>query len=472
MPHRVATFLRHHAHSFDLPTDVKKGPRKLSNSKASRPSFSDRSLSSSDTSVSSKEEMAHLPGSIKRLSLGKSTPKHSSKSIPQIQTSLDIGIESPPLVLYGTTVNSTGALLSGQLKVVITEDHVTVDELKMRMVQDIHIKKAFHNHCKDCERKSTELNQWNFSQGTMILKRGEQSIPFSFLLPGSLPASMNGMLSEIQYSLKATLKTTSGEIIKTSHALDIKRAVHPGDRDRRSIRIFPPTNIIANCELPSVIHPIGETNLKMKIDGVVKRDNKTQTQWRLKRLTWRLDETQKLRAPACTKHAAKLGKDADEAKKFMVHEEVRTIGSAELREGWKADYESVDSSIEFEFPFGVKAGEKPICNMHMEDGTEITHTLVVEMIVTEEFAPLGKSRQATPNGAARVLRMHFNVTVTERAGLGISWDEESPPLYENVPASPPTYGQMEAFEGLPGLPDYENLSALGNLGIGESHELP
>lgn len=44
--------------------------------------------------------------------------------------------------------------------------------------------------------------------------------------------------------------------------------------------------------------------------------------------------------------------------------------------------------------------------------------------------------------------MHFNVVVSEREGLGISWDEEQPPLYEDVPASPPTYGQTEE------LPEY------------------
>lgn len=45
----------------------------------------------------------------------------------------------------------------------------------------------------------------------------------------------------------------------------------------------------------------------------------------------------------------------------------------------------------------------------------------------------------TPTGAARVLRMQFRLTVSDRSGLGISWDEETPPVYENIPAAPPTY---------------------------------
>ncbi|SCU96428.1 LAMI_0F06524g1_1 [Lachancea mirantina] len=43
-------------------------------------------------------------------------------------------------------------------------------------------------------------------------------------------------------------------------------------------------------------------------------------------------------------------------------------------------------------------------------------------------------------GAARVLRMQFRLTITERSGLGISWDDEVPPTYQDVRLlSPPSY---------------------------------
>lgn len=45
-----------------------------------------------------------------------------------------------------------------------------------------------------------------------------------------------------------------------------------------------------------------------------------------------------------------------------------------------------------------------------------------------------------PTGAARVLRMQFKLPITERSGLGIAWDDEVPPTYEDVSnLSPPTY---------------------------------
>jgi hypothetical protein len=273
---------------------------------------------------------------------------------------------------------------------------------------------------------------------------------------------MKGGLSSIDYVLRATMCSKSGEPMKVSHVLDVKRAIYPSDTPRHSIRIFPPTNLTANCTLPAVIHPIGEFNLHMRMDGILKRnaDTKTQMQWKVKKMTWRLEETQKVISPACAKHAAKLG-NVEENKKGQAHQDVRTLGTEEIRSGWKGDYSGPDGSLEMEFPFSITPGSHPICDMKAEDGTEVSHVLIVEMIVAEEFAPIKRPTQVTPTGAARVLRMHFTVTVTERAGLGISWDEEQPPLYGDVPASPPSYATAEVvdYEGQ-AIPHYEDLAPL------------
>jgi hypothetical protein len=142
------------------------------------------------------------------------------------------------------------------------------------------------------------------------------------------------------------------------------------------------------------------------MDGIVQRkpDGKTQSQWKLKRLNWRLEETQKTISPACAKHAAKLG-NVEEGKKGMAHQDARVLGDAEIKSGWKGDYTGPDGCIEMEFDFGITPNSKPICDLKAQDGTEVSHVLIVEMIVTEEFAPINKPKQATPTGTARVLRM-------------------------------------------------------------------
>lgn len=404
-----------------------------------------------------------MPDAHKRLSLNSLniSPKSSSRSIVQHHPgTLNILIESPPLVFYGITSSSTGALLSGQIRLVIHDENMAIDKFKMRLALEVTRKKPFHSHCQECSHKSTDLTTWSFLPGPATLAKGEHVFPFSFLLQGHLPATMKGSLSSIDYVLRATISPKTGEPIKLAQVLNVKRSVNPRETARNSIRIFPPTNLTATCVLPPVIYPIGETTVSMRMDGVVKRntDTKTQTHWKMKRLTWRLEETQKMISPACAKHAAKLG-NVQDSKKGVAHQDVRTVGADEMKGGWKADYSSADGTIELEFPIGIRAGANPICELKAEDGTEVSHVLVVELIVAEEFAPIKKPSQVTPTGAARVLRMHFNMVVTERAGLGISWDEEQPPLYENVPASPPAYGNAEVYDGEP-IPDYEDLSPL------------
>ncbi|VEU22085.1 DEKNAAC103095 [Brettanomyces naardenensis] len=76
---------------------------------------------------------------------------------------------------------------------------------------------------------------------------------------------------------------------------------------------------------------------------------------------------------------------------------------------------------------------------------------------------------AIPTGVARVLRMQFKVVMTERSGLGVSWDDEVPPTYNAVGSfSPPTYQQATSNNNTPllsslvipldddGLPDEAN----------------
>jgi len=75
----------------------------------------------------------------------------------------------------------------------------------------------------------------------------------------------------------------------------------------------------------------------------------------------------------------------------------------------------------------------------------VTHQLIVEMVVSQEWAPVNKPSLVTHTGVGRILRMHFGTILTERAGIGISWDNEAPPVYQDVPPSPPAYSQETIF---------------------------
>ncbi|CAA9959909.1 hypothetical protein P3342_005287 [Pyrenophora teres f. teres] len=361
--------------------------------------------------------------------------KDDLKKSPRVEAqgaaSMNMSVESPPIVFYNSPQASTGAIFSGQLMINVHDPFITVEKFEMRMLAIVTTKKPVAPHCPECSTQTTEIHKWEFLTHPTSLRHGPHSFPFSHLLPGHLPATTHGSLATIDYYLSAVATTSSGKITYKRN-LDIKRAIFPG-AEKHSIRIFPPTNLTASVKLPPVIHPIGDFPVEMRLSGIVQNKADSQTRWRLRKLNWRIEETQKFISPACPKHISKVGGEG----KGVLHEDVRAIANEEVKTGWKTDFEKGEIDVEFQAACNV--GMKPLCDMESPSGMSVKHNLIIEMVVAEEWAPLKKLSQATPTGAARVLRTQFHLVLTERSGMGIAWDEEQPPLYEDVPISPPTY---------------------------------
>lgn len=412
----------------------------------------------------------------KRRSLGRSSrSKDRTAKVDSHSPSakLEVIVESPPVVCYGSPSNSTGALFSGRLKVAVSElaGSITVDKLGMQLMSKTTTKKPVSRDCPNCATRTEELNNWNFLSESLVLRTGDHDFPFSYLFPGHIPASCNGSLGKIEYFLLATAHNTAGEDFTLKLPVHVKRAILPGN-DKSSIRIFPPTNLTGRIVLPSVVHPIGTFPVQMVLSGVVDKGEETQTRWRLRKMMWRIEEHQKIVSTACAKHAHKIGGEG----KGVLHQETRIIGHNEEKSGWKTDFDTAGGEISMDFEASINPTTNPVCDLDAPSGLEAKHNLVIELIVAEEFCPNRNTRLITPTGAARVLRMQFHLHVTERSGLGISWDEEMPPMYEDVPASPPGYtildgpnamdgaSAMEDYRGSPlPLPDYEELDRMESL---------
>ena len=432
--------------------------------KTSKPSVTPldaSSLSSSESLVPQRRpsytmDLFHLKeGKEKRRSMSEKpgSAKNSPKLAPAKPAKLAIAIESPPLVMYGSASSSTGALFSGQLQLTVVEESVKLQSFEMWLLAKVTTKRPVTKDCPDCQTKSTELFKWKFLSESTRYAKGVHSFPFSYLMPGHLPASTNSTQGKIDYILSAKAITHLQDTIAVESNLQVSRALLPGN-DRTSIRIFPPTNLTATVILPSVIHPIGEFNVQMRIAGCVEVNDTHQKRWRIRKMNWKLEEHSKMISPPCAKHANKVGGE----NKGILHQDTREIGGKDLKDGWKTDFETVGGMIEMEFPASIKASAHPICDVESPTGLAVTHNLVIELIVAEELCSHKNKRSVIPTGTARVLRMQFTTVLTERAGQGISWDEEQPPVYDDVPASPPVYAMMDDYEGEP-LP-YEELDGL------------
>jgi arrestin-related trafficking adapter 1 len=296
---------------------------------------------------------------------------------------------------------------------------------------------------------------------------GTHPFPFSVLLGGHLPATLDTPLTSVIYEFKAeaitvrspTSSNNSCAPIKFERIFDVKRSLPEPDIPHHSVRVFPPTNIKASAHYDQIIHPTGSHNMSMRLDGLtsVNNSNNTTEYWKLKKISWRLEETMKTIAPACERHAP--GGPASEGKKGVQRVETRGLGERVMFDGWKADY-STDGNIEVEFEYGVHTHRlyghqhRYACDSKSRDGTEVSHQLLIEMVVSREWAPTGKPHLTTQTGTGRILRMHYAVNMSEFSGLGVSWDNEAPPVYQDVPPSPPAYPDVE------GPVDYEDLEPL------------
>jgi len=267
---------------------------------------------------------------------------------------------------------------------------------------------------------------------------------------------MDGPLVVIAYDFRAEATPKAHGIVQSpirlDKTLDVKRSLPASELPHHSVRVFPPTNIKASAHYPHVIHPVGANTLTLKLDGISRHNAKVGTveYWKLKKLTWRLEETARTIAPACGRHSPKLGDNPEQQqqKKGVIRTETRVIGEKTMFSGWKSNYMSTtDSSVELELEYNLAKHAKFACDTKCRDGTEITHQLMVEMVVSQEWAPVNKPALVTHTGVGRILRMHFGTILTERAGIGISWDNEAPPIYQDVPPSPPAYSHETYLDG-------------------------
>jgi hypothetical protein len=409
-----------------------------------------------------------------------STNSRSPAPTKKLPATIDIAVESPPLVSYGPAATSSGALFAGQLVFNVAEK-TTFSQIEVRLLCATSVRKPIVKDCQDCHSRNREMKTWNFATEPRTLDAGEHKFPVSYLFAGSLPATMASYLCIVDYHFAVHARTKDGVDIRFAKTIDLRRAIHPSN-DRNSVRVFPPTNVTANMTHNPVVHDSGDIPVVLKLEGMSRTERNNQLRWRLRRLVWRVQEAEKVVSNPCPRHTDKVPAGSP----GLQHEHTRTLGEFELdraKTPWKTDSSTGSVYGEFSAKLNTVRGEPPVYDENAPDrGILISHSLVLEMVVIEESTPLTRpNATGIPTGAARILRATFPLTLTRRAGLGIAWDEEMPPVYQDVPPSPPRYINSNGV--VAGTPNSGNGSAVTvalaelaeepgfeDLRLGEPHE--
>jgi hypothetical protein len=355
---------------------------------------------------------------------------------------LDISIESP-LVCYGPPANSTGALLTGHLHITQTESDcpVVLHKLSLSLVFEKATNYPVSRRCHACATSAQELNRWDFVT-QFHLKNQTHDHRFEYRIPGHLPASCCGSLGQVIYFLHAYAKSITGDVSILKVPIKVSRALGFGV-DKISVRTFPPTTLTLKLIRPSVVSLGGRFPLKVILAGIMNKCGKTLIRWRLMKFAWRIKEHQEVVSRACEKHISKAPSEG----KCAVRRKTRVIGQNELIGGW--NFDSAGGEIRMELEASASPAGNSSCEADCQDGLRVTHDLVIELVIIEDVRVRRNKKLHTQHCATRVLRRSFRLYIAEHRGLDACSDVEMPPVYEDVPARPPVYGDSDALNHHP-----------------------
>lgn len=383
----------------------------------------------------------------------KVTSQHGPETSQIGPAKLNIKVESPPLIFYGKPHLSTGAILSGQLELDVRAAGVTLQSVEMVLLCVVDMKRPIVKKCAACKTRTNQIYKWTFLCEPSKYRNGTYEFPFTHLLHGGLPATIQSSLGTINYELFARARSIENGIINFHQPLTIQRALE-GNSLRNCLRTFPPTNIIAAIAFPATIHTNQDFLIKIRISGVISQlTEHVQQRFCVQKISWRIEEHTSAIAPPCPKHAHKLDPLISEASSAHGNNDIgklrrvcpREIGHGHLRRGWKTD--DASSEIEANFLACLNSSLNPVCDIDSLSGLEVWHRLALVIVIAEEKVVGGNPELVSRTGKVRVLCTSFKVVVTERSGIGTSWDNEQPPVYENIGGGPPEYADRLMLEG-------------------------
>ncbi|KAF6007630.1 hypothetical protein HII12_004520 [Brettanomyces bruxellensis] len=293
---------------------------------------------------------------------------------PNSDIRISLCVESPPIMLYGKPAESSGALFNGALVLDVfarnskdirellesrsgtaansmpvspvmppaTPDglgptasvgqlsrqqlrrgYVELRQVKLYFLQVVRYSKPFlpHSsslqHCGACRRKVTELASWDvLSRRTAFAKGTSHSFPFGYLIPGKVPPttvlSTHGTSITYELVCKAVFINRRGaeDLINLSLPVMIRRSIFRG-HDHNSLRIFPPTDVTATAAIPNISYPRSTFPVEIRMDNIATKDRR----WRMRKLSWKIEESVRVRAHHCVQHEKKFRTALEVARK-------------------------------------------------------------------------------------------------------------------------------------------------------------
>jgi len=314
--------------------------------------------------------------------------------------------------------------LTGNIKLEINVPSLEIESFIVQVVQLVTSKRPVKTSCPDCITQKRTMCTKSYISVPVLMVQGPHEYPLTFLFKGSWPATSSSRISLIDYYLVATI--TAGKRNEKPVANIFERPIHLNrsyeylEEGIRHLRKFPDTSVKCKIFLPTSIHPNSGFLVTIQFTGF-KEDNGDV--WRIDSLSWMLKEYGAIISLPCFQHARHTPIHG------FVHEEKKTVGVGRIGKGFKyTDAQKSECHVEFEF----FSSSDTTSDVSGPSGIEISHELTLDFTVFLAKKGAGLS--------TRVLSMKCPVVISSRPGMGISWDNETPPIYDHIKdLGPPQY---------------------------------
>lgn len=338
---------------------------------------------------------------------------------------IDINLESSRLEFHGPPDSSRGALLSGKVRLIVSDPETEIMSIQMDLTEILKPKRSISKKCPECRFKITTVHYWHILPGPESIRLeidGVHEFAFSAHLEGHLPATSLGSLGSIEYELRVLVSTPTNALQLHSTPLRIGRALKPmGDQIRSQHHI--PLDVSSKLTLPSQICSFSPFDVQLEFFELSQEQDRSEMRWYICGLKWQIEEHSSSIFHACPAHQDKLGLGERDNKDTRMH----MIGYG----GIYHDFNTYGRQTKVKFPAIVDSLD---CASDVESptGFEVYHRFVLTAYLSEHHFSTTKPGQTHPMEHVKTLRMESKVVLTERAAHDIDWDQEQPPLHKGI----------------------------------------
>ncbi|KAI8713931.1 LDB19 domain-containing protein [Fusarium sp. LHS14.1] len=353
---------------------------------------------------------------------------------PSRRTNLKIELEAPTSILHGSSSSSSDAYISGRILFNV-EETIQVESLEVTLQLHVRYKRPRKKNCTSCAQDLIQISQQSVLSTPTSLPKGQRPFDLSFIIPGHLPISMDTPLAIVEYEVYAKAIYTEREPVISQKTLKVERILEAESNKQLHTFNFNSTNMIATLCLNSVIRPTGTNSVSLRIDNITSGLAIGLEVWKLKKVTWKLEESVSITLPRCPRHptpsATSQGSDPSQ------QSETHLLGKKSLRHGWEEHANESQPHITFSFDYSLnKVGAETIYACEESAGPQVTHALLVELHLEKHFVLPESPWMTSPPRAETTLRMTRPVVLTELVEPSV------PPAYGNSADSPPEYADV------------------------------